>query len=93
MFERFLPDERFQTDAALHKWSHEDMSVKMLDFMRQVNNIDGREHDLTERDWLTVREMIEGPAEKVGFPKGAKKEFLYDIIGNAISGLDVDKMD
>eukprot|EP00980_Cylindrotheca_fusiformis_P010970 scaffold2512_cov120-Cylindrotheca_fusiformis.AAC.11 len=52
---------------------------------------------LTTRDWIFIQEAILGePLEgngKIFLGRPPEKEFLYDIVNNRHSGLDVDKMD
>ncbi|MES1914140.1 MAG: hypothetical protein MHM6MM_006260 [Cercozoa sp. M6MM] len=70
---------------------HEDASA---DIVRRVfRRIGMDQFGLTPTDELFVLEMIRGtpPAERRGRPP--MKHYLYDIINNSDSGLDVDKLD
>ncbi|KAK4715814.1 hypothetical protein R3W88_014152 [Solanum pinnatisectum] len=83
MFEReFLPRVR---DGI--RWSHEDMSLKMIDYIVDEHSI-----DIDSGTLKKVKEMI--VASEEGKSVGAKeKQFLYDIVANGRNGIDVDKFD
>ncbi|KAM3358707.1 deoxynucleoside triphosphate triphosphohydrolase SAMHD1 isoform X1 [Capsicum galapagoense] len=83
MFEReFLPRVRGGI-----KWSHEDMSLKMIDYIVDEHSIDIDSNKLKK-----VKEMI--VASKEGKSESLKeKQFLYDIVANGRNGIDVDKFD
>ncbi|KAL3337170.1 hypothetical protein AABB24_029694 [Solanum stoloniferum] len=83
MFEReFLPRVR---DGI--KWSHEDMSLKMIDYIVDEHSI-----DIDSGTLKKVKEMI--VASEEGKSVGTKeKQFLYDIVANGRNGIDVDKFD
>mmetsp|Transcript_7979 Transcript_7979/g.23671 ORF Transcript_7979/g.23671 Transcript_7979/m.23671 type:complete len:499 (-) Transcript_7979:32-1528(-) len=54
------------------------------------------ERVLTSRDWIFIKEcIIGGPLKEYSdyIGRGREKEFLYDIVSNRHSGLDVDKID
>jgi len=81
----------------LLSWTHEDMSISMLRYLLQANNIDISLPEygaLSEDDLTFIGEMIVGTPlnDRKGRP-GPEKSFLYDIVNNKESGLDVDKMD
>ncbi|KAJ1282932.1 hypothetical protein BS78_03G088900 [Paspalum vaginatum] len=69
-------------------WSHEQMSVLLLDSIVDKHAID------IENDHLKmVKEMIIA-SSKFATTKTAKdKHFLYDIVANGRNGIDVDKFD
>ncbi|OEL36829.1 Deoxynucleoside triphosphate triphosphohydrolase SAMHD1-like protein [Dichanthelium oligosanthes] len=69
-------------------WSHEHMSVLLLDSIVDKHAID------IEDDYLKmVKEMIIA-SSKFATTKSAKdKHFLYDIVANGRNGIDVDKFD
>jgi len=71
-------------------WRHEDGSVQMLQFLLKKNRI---EHDLCPQDVLFIEEIIAGTKEKERKGRGREKFYLYDIVNNSRSGLDVDKLD
>jgi HD superfamily phosphohydrolase len=95
MFERFL--HNYQEDKKLQNWCHEDQSIRLFKHLLQSNNIDIRRYGLDAKDQVFIEEMIlgnDGPSRvKKGRALGEKKEFLYDIVNNAVSGFDVDKLD
>ncbi|KAF5195510.1 Deoxynucleoside triphosphate triphosphohydrolase samhd1-like protein [Thalictrum thalictroides] len=84
LFEReFLP----RVLSGSH-WSHEEMSVKLVDYMIDENHID-IDPDIVKR----AKEMILASSDKP-LPKGTgEKRFLYDIVANGRNGIDVDKFD
>ncbi|KAL9423937.1 hypothetical protein AB3S75_035932 [Citrus x aurantiifolia] len=82
MFEReFLP--RVLSGS---NWSHEDMSLKMIDYI-----VDQHYIDIDSGRLNRVKEMI---ITSHASQKSAKeKQFLYDIVANGRNGIDVDKFD
>ncbi|CAD5117811.1 DgyrCDS6560 [Dimorphilus gyrociliatus] len=82
------------------KKKHEDLSVEMLDRLLKENDLipkfKERFNDFDDEvDIEFVREQIRGPKENdvlIGL-KDNKKRFLYDIVSNKESGVDVDKFD
>ncbi|XP_051121989.1 uncharacterized protein LOC127245266 [Andrographis paniculata] len=69
------------------KWSHEEMSIKMIDYIVDEHNIDFDPNSLKR-----VKEMI--TAAENSTPNSFKeKPFLYDIVANGRNGIDVDKFD
>ncbi|KAL5860459.1 hypothetical protein ACOSQ4_001755 [Xanthoceras sorbifolium] len=84
LFEReFLP--RVHSGS---KWSHEEMSVKMVDYIVDEHHI-----DIDSEMIKKVKEMILASSE-FSIPKASKeKHFLYDIVANGRNGIDVDKFD
>ncbi|XP_010242985.1 PREDICTED: deoxynucleoside triphosphate triphosphohydrolase SAMHD1 homolog isoform X2 [Nelumbo nucifera] len=84
LFERaFLP--RVLNGA---KWSHEEMSVRMVDYIVDEHNI-----EIDSQSLKRVKEMILASSE-IALPKSMKeKHFLYDIVANGRNGIDVDKFD
>ncbi|XP_019257063.1 PREDICTED: deoxynucleoside triphosphate triphosphohydrolase SAMHD1 homolog isoform X1 [Nicotiana attenuata] len=98
MFEReFLPRVR---DGL--KWSHEDMSLKMIDYIVDEHGIDIDSDCLKKVKififsllWnfiLDSREMIVA-SEEGNSVSSKEKQFLYDIVANGRNGIDVDKFD
>ena len=80
------------------RWTHEEMSVKMLRHLLKENNIDLAAYGLDpEKDLTFIEEMILGDDLPGGWKarkgRGPEKAFLYDIVNNVHSGLDVDKLD
>ncbi|KAL3368393.1 hypothetical protein AABB24_009317 [Solanum stoloniferum] len=83
MFEReFLPRVR---DGI--KWSHEDMSLKMIDYIVDEHSI-----DIDSGTLKKVKEMIVASEEGKSV-SSKEKQFLYDIVANGRNGIDVDKFD
>ncbi|KAM7251989.1 hypothetical protein ACFE04_023872 [Oxalis oulophora] len=68
--------------------SHEDMSVKMIDYMVDEHNI-----DIDPGTLKNVKEMISASCEHASLSGVKEKRFLYDIVANGRTGIDVDKFD
>ncbi|KVI05626.1 HD domain-containing protein [Cynara cardunculus var. scolymus] len=84
LFEReFLP-----TVLNGSKWSHEDMSLKMIDYMVDEHNI-----DIDAGCLKKVKEMIIASSDNAPVKTSKEKLFLYDIVANGRNGIDVDKFD
>ena len=75
------------------EWTHEGQSVKLLTHLLSVNKIDLTHYGLTERDKTFIDEIITGKKEERRKGRDADKFYLYDIVNNIRSGLDVDKLD
>jgi HD superfamily phosphohydrolase len=84
------------------KWSHEDNSVRLLDALVENNKLGPlfEECGIGEKDRVFIREMITcspqgetktGKWKYEGRP--ASKSFLYEIVSNKRTGIDVDKFD
>jgi len=93
----FIPNARPDSE-----WKHEDASVNMFDHMMKVNNLlpSFAKYNLTEIDVIFVKELIAGTAlDMTGaqeWPfKGREpgKRYLYEIVANKRTGIDVDKFD
>ncbi|XP_028195050.1 deoxynucleoside triphosphate triphosphohydrolase SAMHD1 homolog isoform X3 [Glycine soja] len=65
-------------------WSHEEMSVKMIDHI-----VDQHKIDLDSELLKKVKEMI---TSSPGHSSQREKRFLYDIVANGRNGIDVDKL-
>jgi len=81
-------------------WTHEQSSLDILDRIIQDYSIDLREFNLTDTDLVFIKELIFGPLENQNptkeYPyrgRGPEKYFLYEIISNKLTGVDVDKWD
>ncbi|KAJ8412002.1 hypothetical protein AAFF_G00142690 [Aldrovandia affinis] len=103
MFDRmFIPKTRPGT-----KWKHETASVQMFDHLVQVNSLKPvmEQHGLVlPQDLQFIKEQIAGPLnpniplsqEKDPWEyKGRSEEkcFLYEVVANKTTGIDVDKWD
>lgn len=80
------------------KWSHEQGSVDMFDFLLMENKICVEDYGLTQQDVVFIKELIWGKplpnSHGVLFGRPSRDQrFLYDVVNNAHSGLDVDKLD
>ncbi|XP_059643072.1 uncharacterized protein LOC132284945 isoform X2 [Cornus florida] len=70
------------------KWSHEQMSVKMIDHI-----VDNHHIEIDSETIKRVKEMILASSEFT-LPKSTReKQFLYDIVANGRNEIDVDKFD
>nr|GLL49917.1 deoxynucleoside triphosphate triphosphohydrolase SAMHD1 homolog [Ipomoea trifida] len=69
------------------KWSHEDMSLKMIDYIVDEHTI-----DIDSEKHKKVKEMIIA-SESDQSNSLKEKQFLYDIVANGRNGIDVDKFD
>ncbi|XP_020410036.1 deoxynucleoside triphosphate triphosphohydrolase SAMHD1 homolog isoform X2 [Prunus persica] len=84
MFEReFLPRV---LDG--YEWSHEDMSLKMIDYIVDKHCI-----DIDSAILKTAKEMILASSEHGPQKSMTEKHFLYDIVANGRTEIDVDKFD
>ena len=75
------------------EWRHEDASVDMFRHLLQANRIDLARYDLSAIDQTFIEEIIRGTKEKDRVGRSAEKFYLYDIVNNSRSGLDMDKVD
>ncbi|CAN4079255.1 unnamed protein product [Withania somnifera] len=84
LFEReFLPQVRNGLD-----WSHERMSVDMIDHIVDEHHI-----DIDSGTIKKVKEMILASSKFPLTKSSREKQFLYDIVANGRNGIDVDKFD
>ncbi|CAA0820201.1 HD domain-containing metal-dependent phosphohydrolase family protein [Striga hermonthica] len=84
LFEReFLPKVLNSSE-----WSHEQMSVKMVDHIIDEHNI-----DIDVEAVSRVKEMILASSKYATIKSSKEKRFLYDIVANGRNGIDVDKFD
>ncbi|EOD11899.1 hypothetical protein EMIHUDRAFT_452340 [Emiliania huxleyi CCMP1516] len=81
----------------LEKHKHEQLSVRLLRKVFAQPPLAAREDRLTEAELVFVEELILGGDLKGGVDarkgRGWDKRYLYDIVCNADSGLDMDKLD
>ncbi|KAL6518844.1 hypothetical protein OROHE_017597 [Orobanche hederae] len=84
LFEReFLPKVLNASE-----WSHEQMSVEMVDYIVDEHHID-IDLEIMKR----VKEMILASSKYATNKSSKEKRFLYDIVANGRNGIDVDKFD
>jgi HD superfamily phosphohydrolase len=72
---------------------HEDWSVAIFNHLLSKNEIYFEDYGLTTQDQLFITEIISGTAESARKGRTKEKFYLYDIVNNSRSGLDVDKLD
>jgi len=91
LWEQFLAEARQQNPSVV-AWKHEQSSVDIIE--RIFENI---EHSLSHRDIDFIKELVGGPlGEDSCWPylgRGKEHAFLYEIVANELTGVDVDKMD
>lgn len=82
------------------QWKHEQGSVDMFDYLMKCNNMMPvlETCDFTPNDVEFIRELILGPPSdtQTAWPykgRGEEKSFLYEIVANKRTGIDVDKWD
>ncbi|ESO04811.1 hypothetical protein HELRODRAFT_111791 [Helobdella robusta] len=84
----FVPS--FRRSAKLPDWKHEKASVDMLDYIIKVNNL---MHLFSDEDLIFIKEQIMSPTNKDYQGRGQDKLFLYEIVANNRTGIDVDRWD
>ncbi|KAG1342760.1 deoxynucleoside triphosphate triphosphohydrolase SAMHD1 [Cocos nucifera] len=70
------------------EWSHEQMSVQLVDYI-----VDEHYIEIDSDRLRKVKEMITASSETVMARSSKEKQFLYDIVANGRNGIDVDKFD
>ncbi|XP_072918215.1 deoxynucleoside triphosphate triphosphohydrolase SAMHD1-like isoform X1 [Hemitrygon akajei] len=84
------------------KWKHEDASIMLFEHMIFSNNLDLQSYGLVlPVDVDFIKELIYGPerddaSEGSEWPykgRSQEKSFLYEIVANKRTGIDVDKWD
>ncbi|GAB2297354.1 hypothetical protein Dimus_031461 [Dionaea muscipula] len=70
------------------KWSHENMSTRMVDYIVDEHNIDIESESLKK-----VKDMIVASCDHASPNILKEKCFLYDIVANGRNSIDVDKFD
>lgn len=84
------------------KWTHEESSIRILEHIlvntRELQE-EAAKHGFEPDDWTFVKELIDPPKmmnQSIVWPckgRGEEKSFLYQIVANKFSGIDVDKWD
>ncbi|CAK4610894.1 unnamed protein product [Aphanomyces euteiches] len=88
--------ERGQGIPSMQRWTHEQGSVDMLDALLAEYNIDLTSYGLYSIDHEFIKELILGRPLDLSsreFRGRPTKPFLYEVVNNAKTGLDVDKLD
>jgi len=80
-------------------WVHEGQSYRMFEALIEENGLWPmfQAHGFSQRDMIFIKELIHPPIpHSDDYPfkgRDPEKEFLYQIVSNPFSGIDVDKMD
>ncbi|XP_075498775.1 uncharacterized protein LOC142537095 [Primulina tabacum] len=74
------------------EWSHEQMSVDMIDHIVDEHHIE-IDAEATKKVLASFQEMILASSKYSMATSGREKHFLYDIVANGRNGVDVDKFD
>jgi HD superfamily phosphohydrolases len=82
-FDRWITERKGYKSFGKPPWSHELMSVQLLDYI-----IDTLYLDFERQDIRFIQDLILG--ERSGYKE---KQYLFDIIANKRNGVDVDKFD
>ncbi|XP_026996626.2 deoxynucleoside triphosphate triphosphohydrolase SAMHD1-like isoform X2 [Tachysurus fulvidraco] len=94
-----LGPEKSQNSKDLENWKHEEQSRKMFDLLISKgikNDMIGKVYGLefSEDDLMFIHELIEGTKDKCSnSSRKEEKPYLYEIVANKLTGIDVDKMD
>jgi len=75
------------------EWRHEDGSVEMFKYILKANGIILSQYGLSPVDQIFIEEIIGGERERTRKGRAPDKFYLYDVVNNTRSGLDVDKLD
>jgi len=71
-----------------YNYNHESMSIKMIDYLIDDNNI-----DLDKQDINFIKELIISAKLKHNSNNMYHQRYLYEIVANGINCIDVDKFD
>ncbi|PRW20466.1 lysine--tRNA ligase isoform X2 isoform A [Chlorella sorokiniana] len=82
-------DREFLRRLGITDWEHEEMSVQMLEHIIDSNHIDA----LSELDVKRVKGMILSGHSAAGYRPPPGQQWMFDIVANGRSGIDVDKFD
>ncbi|GFR63034.1 SAM domain and HD domain-containing protein 1 [Elysia marginata] len=85
--------EKAVKDGYKNDWAHEDASLQLFDMMVEENSFEGTLFSAEEINF--IKELIHSEEDARKGPEGGieGKEFLYEIVSNERTGLDVDKFD
>ncbi|XP_072520764.1 deoxynucleoside triphosphate triphosphohydrolase SAMHD1-like [Salminus brasiliensis] len=89
------------------EWKHEEASVRMFEYLAEVNGISHvmrKDYGFQDQDFQFINELIYGPnppgsknlGDSHSWPyegRPREKSYLYQIVANHTTGIDVDKMD
>ena len=86
--------EKYIDTVSDKKWSHEESSLAMLDFLITENELWPKfvEFGFNEQDLVFIKEMIHVKEGEQLRGRGPEKHFLYEIVANKTSSIDVDKV-
>ncbi|KAH9121446.1 hypothetical protein LEN26_010672 [Aphanomyces euteiches] len=70
-----------------NSYTHEEMSLRMLDYLVDDNNI-----DMEKQDVRFVQELVQS-AKRTPTTRLDSRDFLYEIVANGRNCIDVDKFD
>lgn len=93
-FEEYVREEEERQGTAVRPWSHEDMTISLLDALRE--EVPRLARECSPEDHAFVRLLVLGMGRDEPWPEGGRppsKRFLLDVVHNRSSGLDVDKLD
>uniref|UniRef100_A0A1B6MIH2 HD/PDEase domain-containing protein n=1 Tax=Graphocephala atropunctata TaxID=36148 RepID=A0A1B6MIH2_9HEMI len=79
-------------------WKHENASIEMLDHMLKNKNLleEFKKYNLEEKEIKIIKQLIMGGPDIMKNEKpllNSNNNFLYEIVSNADTGVDVDKWD
>lgn len=90
--QKFL--RRVRNDEVSNNWTHETASVEMLKILIKGNlRSEFKKYLRFEKDLEFIQEQILGTEDVHRKGRPVEKWFLYEIVSNKISGIDVDKWD
>jgi len=78
-----------------YEWRHEETSIAMMNLIIKENSFELEKLGMDADDEIFVKELITGPSGEDGtyLGRGPEKYFLYEIVANKVSSIDVDKWD
>ncbi|KAI5074539.1 hypothetical protein GOP47_0010500 [Adiantum capillus-veneris] len=83
-------EKEFLPKVAPHlpRWTHEQMSQMMVEYIVDEHNI-----DIDQKNLRKIKDMIVASSHLAAPIENHEKRFLYDIVANGRNGIDVDKFD